>query len=447
MKPLKKRKIKNDNNSNNNNIIQYLLKSLTLIIFILIIIIIANLLIFKNFIFFQNQTFLSIIKDLMSLNFNTSELYSKKTKLLINNDKIIKYKGKNRTISEIINEYVELIPDKFEEEIFDEIKIDNYYLSLEEIKNDTKYIEEIKIKLLNEISKRAEKKITRLDTVFIIENGNFGTSLIALNNIIFYCEILGCKNIILNKYNEKGHWHIKNTIFSNKTNLTIMVGEPVDCDADNTVCSYLGNFFYFPMVVRVEIKINLIKNEILKNLPKVNFEKNDLFIHIKSGDFSNNYISSQYGQPPLCFYENIITNFYFNNIYLISKDKKNIIIDNLIKRYPSIKYSQNPLDKDIAYLASAYNIVTSISSFVIMIMKLNDNLKNVWEYDIYKIKEKFCHLHHHIFTFPIKYNIYTMKPSENYISEMFHWEKSESQLELMLEDNCTNNFNITKINL
>ena len=351
------------------------------------------------------------------------------------------------TISEIIYNYVKFIPDKYEEEILDEIQSDNEYLSLEEIKNDTNFIEEIKIKLLNEISKSAQKKITHLDTVFIFENGNFGNSLIALNNIIFYCEILGCKNIILNKYNEKGHWHIKNSIFSNQTNLTILVGESVNCDADNTICNYLGNYFYYPMVVRVEIKIDFVKNEILKNLPKIDIQPKDLFIHIRSGDAFINSIPSQYGQPPLCFYEKIIKSFHYNKIYIISQDKNNIIVDELIKKYPNIIYNQNPLDKDIAYLSYAYNIVASISSFIIMIVKLNDNLKNLWEYDIYRIKEKFCHLHHHIFKFPIKYNIYTMMPSEKYIREMFYWKKSESQLKLMVEDNCPNNFNITMPNL
>ena len=55
-----------------------------------------------------------------------------------------------------------------------------------------------------------------MDTVFVTENGSFGNSVIALNNIIFYCELLGYKKIILNKHNPKENWHIKNTIFQIK---------------------------------------------------------------------------------------------------------------------------------------------------------------------------------------------------------------------------------------
>ena len=279
------------------------------------------------------------------------------------------------------------------------------------------------------------------------ENGSFGNSLIALNNIIFYCELLGCKKIILNKYNPKENWHIKNTIFSNKTNLTITVGEPIDCYSDNVVCNLLGNYFYFPMVVRVEIRIDFIKNEILNNLPKVNIDPDDLYIHIRSGDIFSNYIVKSYGQPPLCFYEKIIKNFKFKKIYIIAQDKYNIIIDELIKRHTNIIYNQNELDVDIAHLAYAFNIVASISSFLITIIKLNDNIKNLWEYDFNRISEKVCHLHHHIFKSPIKYNIYTMMPSQKYKKEMFSWEKTESQLKLMIEEICPYEFEITKPNL
>ena len=42
--------------------------------------------------------------------------------------------------------------------------------------------------------------------------------MIDINNIMNYCEALGCKNIYLNQsYN----WHIKNTIITKKYNTVI----------------------------------------------------------------------------------------------------------------------------------------------------------------------------------------------------------------------------------
>ena len=68
----------------------------------------------------------------------------------------------------------------------------------------------------------------------------------------------------------------------------------------------------------------------------------------------------------------------------------------------------------------------------------------MWEYDIYRMSEKFHHLHHDFFKFPIKYNIYSMKPSSNYRKTMFQWLKSKEQLDLMIKENCSNTFIIKK---
>ena len=62
------------------------------------------------------------------------------------------------------------------------------------------------------------------------------------------------------------------------------------------------------------------------------------------------------------------------------------------------------------------------------------------------MREKFNHLHHDFFKFPIKYNIYTMKPSQNYKNEMFDWSKSDQQIYLMLNENCSFNFELKKPN-
>ena len=40
-----------------------------------------------------------------------------------------------------------------------------------------------------------------INKLFITSNFNFGNILVLLNKLIFYCEIIGCKNIILDKKN------------------------------------------------------------------------------------------------------------------------------------------------------------------------------------------------------------------------------------------------------
>ena len=83
----------------------------------------------------------------------------------------------------------------------------------------------------------------------------------------------------------------------------------------------------------MENRFNVFKNEILSNLPKINTDINDLYIHIRSGDIflnRNPEYASDYAQPPLCFYERIIKENNFNKIYIISQDRGNPVIDKLI---------------------------------------------------------------------------------------------------------------------
>ena len=153
-----------------------------------------------------------------------------------------------------------------------------------------------------------------------------------------------------------------------------------------------------------------------------------------------------YGQPPLCFYERIMNSFKFKNIYIVANDQKNTVFHTLIKKYPNIIYQKNGLEHDISLLTHAYNIALSISSFSLSSIKFNDNLKNVYEFDLYRLTEKFVLLHHHVYKFDIKYKIYSMKPSQRYRSKMFNWVYSSKQRGLMLNDNCPYDFTVIKPN-
>ena len=204
---------------------------------------------------------------------------------------------------------------------------------------------------------------------------------------------------------------------------------------------------FYPKIIKPEIKIQFIKEEIIKNLPKVKIESHSLYIHIRGGDIFKNLPLKYYSQPPLCFYEKIINKTTFNNIYIVSMDSSNIIVNILKNKYSNIIHNINSLEYDISLLCHAFNIVLSVSSFSIAVTKLNDFLKNIWEYDIMRLSEKFLLLHHHLFSSKIQYTIHTMKPSDLYRSKMFSWKKSYEQIKLMIEDKCPNDFIITKQNL
>lgn len=82
-------------------------------------------------------------------------------------------------------------------------------------------IKKEKENLLKFLSKYHRKKIDSVDTIYLFQNFRFGNQIIIINKIIFYCEIISCKKIILDKnYN----WFIKNKIFDEKYKMTIEVG-------------------------------------------------------------------------------------------------------------------------------------------------------------------------------------------------------------------------------
>ena len=321
-----------------------------------------------------------------------------------------------------------------------------YFKSLKRISYHNKSLLSKYRKIILDIfSKNAQKNISFINNIYINYGLKFGNQLILLNKVIFYCEIIKCKKIILH---ENNNIYIRNTINDDKFNLTIGTRKsPNDINSNDLISLYYPHPYYRFLEIRPKNKFYIFKNEILKNIPFINANKNDLYIHIRSGDiFVNPKLGWSYAQPPLCFYETIINNNKFNNIYIISENKLNPVINKLLKKYPNIIYNQNKIELDIAYLAYGYNIVGSLSSFVIDIIKLNDNLRKFWEYDFYHISGKIYHFHHSLYKYKINYTIFYMKPSKNYKENMYIWRGTKKQINIMLRDKCDKKFKIIEPN-
>ena len=278
----------------------------------------------------------------------------------------------------------------------------------------------------------------------------FGNQIAAFNKMIFYCEIIRCKKIIILEDNKM---YIKRSLYDKKYNINIEIGNfdniPEGVDYISTISP---NFYYDFYDLKIENRLDIIKNEVVNNLPKVKINKTDLIIHFRSSDIfqhKNDFEHApDYAQPPLCFYEKILNNFNFSKIYIISVDDVyNPVIKKLKNKYPNLIYKENPLEIDLSYLVRGYNIVGSISSFLISSIKLNDNLKFLWEYDRYPMCSKIYHAHHSIFNFKRKFSIYLMEPSDIYKNKMIIWKDSDEQIEIMMNDKCPNDFKLVPPNI
>ena len=279
-----------------------------------------------------------------------------------------------------------------------------------------------KRKLLYFLSNNSNHKINDVNIFFYGSNNRFGNQIIIISKIIFFCELLGCKRIILDK---NVNWFIRNKIYYSQYNMTIEAGYKFNFETKKTLIDLSINWLYYFSYIKPEIRSEVIKKETLNNIPNIVTNPKDLYIHIRSGDIfeeKNHYGNAFYSQPPLCFYKRIISSFKFRKIYIISENRNNPVINRLIQDIPSINYHQNRINFDIAYLANAYNIVASFSTFLFSIIRLNDKLKYVWEYNISSTKAKIIH----------------------HKAIMNSWNCTKTQLELMINEKCDNTFSISK---
>ena len=310
-------------------------------------------------------------------------------------------------------------------------------ISNRNLKNNHSKIILIKRKL-HDIIKILKKNKTNIKTLYIKGNMRFGNYFISLNNAIIFCEVSGCKRIIINNV------FIKHNIFYQKYNITIESNNSFNYNKNESMILYIGLFLFhikFTDLGKVN-RFYLFRKEILNNLPKVKISFDELYIYLRGGDIFNNLnkTSRFYAQPPLCFYRNILNQFIFRKVIIISEDLSNPVIKILLKEYPYIKYKKNDIKLDISYLVNSYNIISATSSFIITIIKLNQKLKFLWEYDFYILSERYLHLHHSVYTFSFNYNIYKMNVSENYKKLMYPFHNSEKQRNLMIKEKCNNNF-------
>ena len=163
---------------------------------------------------------------------------------------------------------------------FNKFISNNTYVILPKDKNDPIILKE-KLNLLEFISKNIGKKITEIKTIFVGFSSNFGNQLIYLNKVIFYCEILGCRKIILNK---NYFWFINKRLYDKNHKMIIEKGDINKYNNKGILIDNTINFYYYINYIRPEFRINLLKKEIFRNIPKVIIDKKDLPFPTKKVD-------------------------------------------------------------------------------------------------------------------------------------------------------------------
>ena len=295
-----------------------------------------------------------------------------------------------------------------------------------------------KEQLLKILSINVGKNVSSVKSIFLSRNSIFENLIMTINNAIYYCEILQCKNIILdNKY----YWFIKKKIKYKKNKIIIKKGNINNFEGSNLIIDKTYNLLNLSSFFKIDIKINIIKKEILSNLPKVITNKSEIYIYIKSQYYfqkSNNL----YIHPPYCFYQNILNNDILNNnnisnVKIISEYKNDPVVSKIINEFKNITYHKLNLKYMISYLVNAYYLVGAASEFLNIIIILNENLLSLWKYE-YLEEKKFD------FNNNTKMNIFKMYASKKYKDLLINSDSIFSDIYFILKYKCEKNLTLIK---
>ena len=178
--------------------------------------------------------------------------------------------------TEIFKKYLTIFQETDDKDVkihFDRLK-DCFSLKvIYDNKNTSSFTIDDKLKLINKFKQKYKKNFNYVKNIFIDDAFNFGNRIIALNNIIYYSEVLGIKNIYLNSaYN----WFIKKEIITDKLNISLLNISEINCFSSETYCGHNYDFF-FPIYLKPHRRTTILKEEIKKNLPKVKTSEDSLY--------------------------------------------------------------------------------------------------------------------------------------------------------------------------
>ena len=100
------------------------------------------------------------------------------------------------------------------------------------------------------------------------------------------------------------------------------------------------------------------------------------------------------------------------------------------------------MKEDVAIILSAKNLVLPCSSFSVELVKLSDNLKNLYEFNLISEGDRnFWHFYDRHLK-PLKFNRFIMNPTKEYIEVMKPWRSSKRQISQMFNEKCNKKFKI-----
>ena len=156
----------------------------------------------------------------------------------------------------------------------------------------------------------------------------------------------------------------------------------------------------------------------------INLTDDDLVIHIRSGNIFGGWVHKNYAQPPMTFYDKVISEANPKKIIIVSEDDKNPCVKGIIDKYDNSYVSHTNLKTSISIILSAKKLAIGFGTFGWMQALLSNNIHTLWCPNV--CTDVFGTEFDNGDPFTIKRHVF-----EDYIG-LGEWECSDEQLKLMM---------------
>ena len=210
---------------------------------------------------------------------------------------------------------------------------------------------------------------------------HLGNTLLAISNILYIAEKTASKVVFPSN--------------SNSLDVLLIDNSNILYDFRNDTTSLCSRFYfvdYFFNTSSTFLGVNLSSNTILDKsralkaylkphirIKIIPMQRGTLVIHIRSGDIMLGEGSHPgYAQPPLAFYQKIISSENFSQIIVVTEDHNNPTADALAKWNNQVTFSTGLIHDDVAAILGASHLVLSYGTFSWMLSLISDTLSQLY---------------------------------------------------------------------
>lgn len=220
----------------------------------------------------------------------------------------------------------------------------------------------------------------------VVRMGRFGNAYQQVFNAIRLSHFVGIRHIVM----EPVEWLRLPLVLP--SGLTIESTHRLDSPVSPTPRAVLwGRFFWRQEFAGVKSlpAVEPDISELWKSLTVdvgPSFGDDHLVIHLRGGDvFSPKKVPGSYGQPPLAFYESILSLKTWHRVTIVHEDQSNPVLGGLSRvlseRGIEMTRTSGKLVDDVAVLLSAQHFVLSSGTFGRAIVDLSPHVKSAYVFD------------------------------------------------------------------